>query len=113
MYLQVYMFHYFPRKMFFYLNYQIFTPESKEAKCSALIEFWKFKKKVLGGGKSNVRVSSLVEGTFIKKIRYWFVLEIRPRQIADVCISCLNNGVLRHWLDFQNKCVLDILKTSS
>ena len=38
--------------------------------------------------------------------------EILPRQFAGVGISCLNNGLLKHWLDFQNSCLLDILETS-
>ena len=35
---------------------------------------------------------------------------IRPRQFSDFYISCINNGLLRHWLDLQNHCPLDILK---
>ena len=30
----------------------------------------------------------------LKKMQYWFVLEICPREFADVGISCLNNGLL-------------------
>ena len=36
--------------------------------------------------------------------------EMRFRQFADVC--CRNSGLLRHWLDLQNSCLLDILKTA-
>ena len=50
---------------------------------------------------------------FAKKMPYWFVLEIRPRQFTDVVTSCLNNGLLRQWLDLQNSCLLNILKASS
>ena len=38
---------------------------------------------------------------------------MRPRQFADTCINYLNNALLRHWLDLQNSCLLDILKTVS
>ena len=36
---------------------------------------------------------------FIKKMQYWFILEMQPQQFAGVCISCLKNDLLRHWLD--------------
>ena len=39
--------------------------------------------------------------------------EGQPRLFPDMCISCLNNGLLRHCLDLQNSCLLGILKTSS
>ena len=48
----------------------------------------------------------------IKKMRCWFFSEILPRYFADVGISCVNNGLLRHWLDLQNSCLLHILNMS-
>ena len=38
----------------------------------------------------------LKSARFAKKMRYWFVLEIHPRQFADACVGCQNNGCLRH-----------------
>ena len=38
---------------------------------------------------------------------------MRPRQFLNMCISCKNNGLLRHWLDLRNSCLLDILKMAS
>ena len=39
--------------------------------------------------------------------------EMCPRQFAEVCISFLNNDFLGRWLDLQNSCLLDVLKTAS
>ena len=49
---------------------------------------------------------------FAKITWYSFVLEIRPRQFANVGISCLNNGLLRHLLNLLNSCLLDNLRTT-
>ena len=35
---------------------------------------------------------------------------MHPRQLADVYISCVNNDLLKHWLDLKSNSLLDILK---
>ena len=108
------------KRYFIHSNYHVFTIKTKETKGDVLIEFWNIRKKVQWGDKSNVKVSRSVKGaTFTKKIRYWFVscdlscLCLHPRQFSDVSINCLNNDLLRYWLDLRNSCLLDFLKTSS
>ena len=40
-------------------------------------------------------------------------LEMRPRQFPDMCVSCKNYDLLRHWLELKSSCLLNILKTTS
>ena len=37
---------------------------------------------------------------------------MRARKFTDMCISCLNNALLRDWLDLQNSCIFRYLKSS-
>ena len=36
--------------------------------------------------------------------------KLRPRQFPDMCISCPNNGLVKHWLDLQKKLSFKYLK---
>lgn len=49
---------------------------------------------------------------FTKNIQILIVLDIPHRQFTDVCISCLNKDLLRHWVHLEKSCLSDILKTS-
>ena len=67
-------------RYFIHLNYHVFTPESKETKCKmALSNF-----ENLGNSYKEVTCpmagyqSQLKGARFTTKMRYWFVLEIRP-----------------------------------
>ena len=37
---------------------------------------------------------------------------MRARKFTDMCISCLNNALLRDWLDCKTAVFLDILKAA-
>ena len=99
-------------RYFINLSYHILTPKIKETKCMVSL-------KSENSRNSYKEVTSPIPGyqgqlkspRSAKNMRYWFALETPLRQFADIVISCLNNGLLRHWVDLQLSCLFRFSKT--